>query len=85
LRHLREDYGLEAILVGNAYFVADERDPTVIWVRAVYLRLVDTATLDVLCHVSISDRYRGDSMESAAQALALALAREAKLVSVEPK
>ena len=46
LRHLREDYGLEAILVGNVYFVADERDPTVIWVRAAYLRLVDTGTLD---------------------------------------
>jgi hypothetical protein len=85
LRYLREDYGLEAILVGNVYFVADGRDPTVIWVRAAYLRLVDTATLDVLCHVSISDRYRGESMESAAQALALALAKEAKLVSAESK
>jgi hypothetical protein len=85
LKHLREDYGLEAILVGNVYFVADERDPTVIWVRAAYLRLVDTGTLDVLCHVSISDRYRGESMESAAQALALALAKEAKLVSTESK
>jgi hypothetical protein len=85
LRHLREDYGLEAILVGNVYFVADERDPTVIWVRAAYLRLVDTATLDVLCHVSISDRYRGDSMEDAARSLAFALAKEAKLVSAGSK
>ena len=85
LKRLREDYGLEAILVGNAYFVADERDPSVIWVRAAYLRLVDTQTLDVLCHVSISDKYRGESMESAAQALALALAKEAKLVSAEAK
>jgi len=85
LKRLREDYGLEAILVGNVYFVADEHDPTIILVRAAYLRLVDTATLDVLCHVSISDKYRGDSMEGAAQSLALALAREAKLVSAELK
>jgi hypothetical protein len=85
LKHLREDYGLEAILVGNAYFVADQRDPTVIWVRAAYLRLVDTATLDVLCHVSISDKYRGDSMEGAAQSLAHALAREAGLASAASK
>jgi len=85
LKHLREGYGLEAILVGNVYFVADGRDPTVIWVRAAYLRLVDTQTLDVLCHVSISDKYRGESMESAAQALALALAKKAKLVSTEAK
>ncbi len=85
LKRLREDYGLEAILVGNAYFVADERDPSVVWVRAAYLRLVDTGTLDVLCHVSISDRYRGESMESAAQALALALAKKANLVSAGAK
>jgi hypothetical protein len=83
LKRLREDYGLEAILVGNVYFVADEHDPTIILVRAAYLRLVDTATLDVLCHVSISDKYRGDSMEGAAQILARALAQEAKLVSAE--
>jgi hypothetical protein len=85
LKHLREDYGLDAILVGNAYFVADQRDPTVICVRAAYLRLVDTRTLDVLCHVSISDKYRGDSMEEAAQSLAHALAKQAGLVSAEPK
>ncbi len=81
LKRLREDYALEAVLIGNVYFVADERDRTVIWVRAAYLRLVDTGTLDVLCHVSISDRYRGESMEDAAASLALGLAKEAKLVS----
>ena len=85
LRRLRENYGLEAILVGNVYFVADERDPTVVWVRAAYLRLVDTGTLDVLCHISISDEYRGESMENAARGLALALAKEAKLVSAGPR
>jgi hypothetical protein len=85
LKRLREDYGIEAILVGNAYFVADERDPSIVWVRAAYLRLVDTATLDVLCHVSISDKYRGDSMEYAAQGLAGALAREAGLAAPKAK
>ena len=81
LKHLRESYGLEAIIIGNVYFVADERDRTVVWVRAAYLRLVDTGTLDVLCHVSISDQYGGESMEKAAQGLALALAKQARLVS----
>jgi hypothetical protein len=85
LKHLREDYGIEAILIGNVYFVSDERDPSVIWVRAAYLRLVDTGTLDVLCHVSISDRYRGESMENAAHGLALALAKKANLVSTGSK
>jgi len=81
LRHLRENYGVEAILLGNVYFVADERDPTVIWVRAAYLRLVDTGTLDVICHASIFDEYQEESMEDVARSLALALAKQAKLVS----
>jgi hypothetical protein len=81
LKELREDYGLEAILVGNAYFIKDARDPSMTLVRAAYLRLVDTETLDVLCHVSISDKYGGDLMEEAAEALALALAKQAKLVA----
>jgi hypothetical protein len=84
LKHLREDYGLEGILVGNVYFVADDRDRTVIRVKAVYLRLVDTGTLDVLCHVWIPESYAGESMEEAAQSLAFSLAREAKLVSAKP-
>ncbi len=83
LRRLREDYGLEGILVGNVYFVADDRDRSVIRVKAVYLRLVDTGTLDVLCHVWIPDSYAGESMEEAAQSLAFSLAREAKLVSAQ--
>ena len=83
LKHLREDYGLEGILVGNVYFIADDRDRSVIRVKAVYLRLVDTGTLDVLCHVWIPDSYAGESMEEAAQSLAFSLARAAKLVSVQ--
>ncbi len=84
LKHLRENYGLEGILVGNVYLAPDDRDRSVIRVKAVYLRLVDTATLDVLCHVWIPDSYAGESMEEAAQSLAFSLAREAKLVSAKP-
>jgi hypothetical protein len=85
LKHLREDYGLEGILVGNVYFVADDRDRTVIRVKAVYLRLVDTGTLDVLCHVWIPESYAGESIEEAAQSLAFSLAREAKLATADSK
>lgn len=81
LKQLREEYGLEGILIGNVYFVPDDRDRTVIRVKAVYLRLVDTGTLDVLCHVWIPDSYAGESMEEAAQKLAFSLAREAKLIT----
>ncbi len=82
LKYLRDTYALEAILVGNAYFVSGGSD---IRVKAAYLRLVDTTTLNVLCHVSISDGVSGDPMEDTARALALALAKEAKLVVTETK
>ncbi len=82
LKYLRDTYALEAILVGDVYFVLDRGD---IGVRAAYLRLVDTTTLNVLCHVSISDGYSGYSMEDTARALALALAKEANLVATETK
>lgn len=81
LKRLREEYGLEGILVGNVYFVADPRDRTAIRVKAVYVRLVDTGTLEALCHVWIPDSYAGESFEEAAQSLAFSLAREAKLIS----
>jgi hypothetical protein len=82
LKYLRDTYALEAILVGNVYFVSGGSDMRV---KAAYLRLVDTTTLNVLCHISISDGYSGDSMGDTARALALALAKEAKLVATETK
>lgn len=85
LRHLREDYGLKAVLLGNVYFIADERDRSTIDVRAVYLRLVDTGTLDVLCHISIDDIYQGESIRNTAEGLAFALAKEAGFVPEEIK
>lgn len=84
IRYMRENYGLEAILLGNVFFVTDHRDPSDIRVKAVYLRLVDTETLDILCHVSLPDNSTGDYMEETAQALAHSLAIEAGLVTPEP-
>ena len=85
LRHLREDYGLKAVLIGNVYFIANERDRSIIDVRAAYLRLVDTGTLDVLCHISIDEIYQGESIRNTAESLAFALAKEAGLVPGETK
>jgi hypothetical protein len=76
LKHLREEYGLEAVLIGNVYFIANRQDRSIVDVRAVYLRLVDTATLDVLCHISF-DEYGGESIIDTSEGLAFALAREA--------
>ena len=78
LKYLREEYGLEAVLIGNVYFIADQQDRSLVDVRAAYLRLVDTATLDVLCHISF-DEYGGESIKHTSEGLAFALAREAGL------
>jgi hypothetical protein len=78
IRHLRENYGLQALLIGNTYFMIDRYDPTDIVVKAVYLKLVDAETLDVLCQVTLLYEEYGD-MEEAASEVALELARQANL------
>jgi len=80
LRHLREEYGLEAVLIGNVYFIANQQDGSLVDVRAKYLRLVDTATLDVLCHISF-DEYGGETIKYTSEGIAFALAREAGLIA----
>lgn len=83
LKHLRESYGLKAVLVGNAYFIPDRTDPLRTNVVAAYLRVVDTENLDVLCHISLSDTYGGDNLEDVARGFAKALARKAGFAPVQ--
>ena len=75
--------GLALVLAGGvrAGQLVATLDQTAIRVKAVYVRLVDTGTLEALCHVWIPDSYAGESFEEAAQSLAFSLAREAKLIS----
>jgi hypothetical protein len=73
LEQLREDYGLQALLLGNVYFVPNRYDPAEFLVRAAYLRMIDVATLDVLCHVSINNGTYGATMEETARQLGLEL------------
>ena len=74
LKHLRDEYGLKAIVLGNAYFLPDRVDPTRFVVAEAYLRVIDTETLDVLCYMTLTDTYGGDDLDKVATAFAQELA-----------
>ena len=82
LKSLREDYGVEAILVGNAMMNYVPRNSRTL-VTAAYLKLVDIETLDVLCQVHLLSEDYGENLDEAARALASELALEAGLARVE--
>jgi hypothetical protein len=83
IRHLRENYGLEALLIGNVFFIHDPYDPTEPAVRSFYLKLVDAKTLDILCHVSGDYGEYGGEMEKAARDIGFELAKLANLAKDE--
>ena len=83
LRRMNEDYGVDAVLIGNVYFSRDRYEPSKHFVKAAYFKLVDVETLDILCHLSLYYDYEGLDLESAAQAIAAELAAMAGLDSEE--
>jgi hypothetical protein len=83
LKHLREDFGLQAVLLGNVYFVTDRYDPSLYHVRAAYVKVVDVATLDVICHVSVRRGYYGSDMEEVVAEIAAELAAMSTVTPIE--
>jgi hypothetical protein len=82
LKRLREEYGIEAILVGNVMMDYVQRYSKTL-VTAVYLKLVDIETLDILCQVHLLSEDYGEDMDKAADALASELALEAGIAKIE--
>jgi hypothetical protein len=82
LKRLREEYGIEAILVGNVMMDYVPRYSKTL-VTAVYLKLVDIETLDILCQVHLLSEDYGEDMDKAADALASELALEAGIAKIE--
>ncbi len=83
LERLKEEYGVEAILVGNVMMEYAHRYSRTL-VTAAYLKLVDIETLDVLCQVHLLSEDYGEDLDDAAAALASELALEAGIARVEP-
>jgi len=81
LDELREQHGLGAVMVGNAFFVKDVRryNPAEIRVVAAYLKVIDTETLEVLCQVTMSYDAHGRELNDLAHSMANQLANMAGL------
>jgi hypothetical protein len=80
LETMREDYGLRAVLIGNVYFGQDRYQPGKMLVRAAHVKVVDAATLDVLCHISLAyDEGYFATIEEASQEIAAELGAQAGL------
>lgn len=82
LKSLREEYGVEAILIGNVMMDYVPRYSRTL-VTAAYLKLVDIESLEVLCQVYLLSEDYGEDMDKAADALASELALEAGLARIE--
>lgn len=80
LDELRAQHGLEAVVVGNVFFASTGwSTPGDLRVVAAYLKVVDTATLEVLCQVTMSYDPYGRDLNSVAAAMADQLAIAAGL------
>jgi hypothetical protein len=77
LGRLRLEFGLEAIVVGDAYFLHryNGASAPAIEVVAAHLRVIDTATLDVIAQVDMPYDASGAGINSVARELAAEMAR----------
>lgn len=84
LDELRVRSGVEAVLVGNAFFrEAPGRKGREVWVLAAYLKVVDPETLEVLCQVSMPYDETGRTLDDVADSVARQLAGLAELYVAE--
>ncbi len=79
LARLRREFGLQAVVVGNAHFTTDPATPGSQHVAAAFLRVIDIASLDVLAHVAL-EPGPGLEMSDVAAVLAGEMARLAGAV-----
>jgi hypothetical protein len=81
LDDLRHQHGLEAVIVGNVYFMSDaSRHSREKRVSAAYLKVIDTNTLEVLCQVNMPYQEYGREMNRLAESMARELAIMAGLI-----
>ena len=77
LGRLRDEFGLPAIVVGDAYFLHryNGTSAPAIQVVAAHLRVIDTATLDVIAQVDMPYDASGEDIGDVARELAIEMAR----------
>lgn len=85
LHDLQENYGLEAVLIGNVYFVGDPQDPVNQMVSAAYAKLIEVKSLKVMCQFSLPFNSSGSDMVDVADLIAAELAVMAGLAAPVPE
>jgi len=73
LQKLRDEYGLQAILIGNVYFVNDPYDKVAKKVSALYAKVIEIESLKVICQISKPFDEYGESMERVSAEIAAVL------------
>jgi hypothetical protein len=84
LNELREQYHLEALLIGNVCFVKHPHYPDGREVASIYAKLIDVETLKVLCQLTLPFDTWGVEMDEVAEVLAGELAVLAGLEAPAP-
>lgn len=79
LEQLREEYGLQALIIGNAFFLVERRPGFVPEKRVIsaHIKIIDIESLDVLAQVNLPYDEYGEEMIPVADAIASELARMA--------
>ncbi|NIO00788.1 MAG: hypothetical protein GTO42_01400 [Candidatus Latescibacteria bacterium] len=79
LEQLREQYDLEAIIIGNAFFVMEVYRAAPPYVTAVsaYLKVIDIESLEILGQVNYFSEYSGKELDDLAEDIAAVMAEMA--------
>ncbi|UCF04283.1 MAG: hypothetical protein JSV33_10050 [bacterium] len=82
LDEIRDRYGIEALLVGNAFFLAEHYSglPPERRVTFAHIKVIDIETLDILAQATFPYDSYGDDVEIVTERIALSLAEMAGLV-----
>jgi hypothetical protein len=79
LEHLREEYNVQAIMIGNALFSMNPYSSSVVEVHSAHVKVVDIETLKVLCQVDFTYSDSGQDIEIVSDDIAASLASMAGL------
>lgn len=70
VENLRENYSVQAILMGTVFFAEGVRYAREARVISAHVKVVDVGSLEILCQVSVPEGESGSSKEEVAEAIA---------------
>lgn len=85
MNQLREEYGVEALVVGNAFFIQEPSHMGFLEKKVAFahLKLVDSRTLDMIAQVMLPYSTKGRDLNEVGRNLAQGFAETAGFVPVE--